>query len=191
MFHIKKDKRSQKSAEMIVYGVKQCLKNKKFEDITITDIQKASSVGRATFYRLFDRTDDVLAFSCDIWFRKVLNEVRQHNCPTIRDLYKCGLENADFMELVAASRRADILYNCISRYEKEIKIILKFKDEDNFSSYFVPVLTGIMISILFAWINNGRKESGTDLYKIIGPLLKQLSDTYDLDNNKQPLTTVQ
>ena len=61
MYHIKKDKRCQQSAQMIIEGLNQCLAEKEFAKITVSDIQRKTGVSRATFYRLFDDTSDVLA----------------------------------------------------------------------------------------------------------------------------------
>ena len=64
MYHIKNDVRSQKSAKFISEGLQKCLAYKTFSEITITDVLRASYVGRATFYRLFDNLSDVLAYLC-------------------------------------------------------------------------------------------------------------------------------
>lgn len=65
MYHIQKDIRAQKSAKLIGEGMLKCLGEKRFEEISVSDVQRASSVGRSTFYRLFDNTADVLAYLCD------------------------------------------------------------------------------------------------------------------------------
>ena len=65
MYHIKEDKRAQASVELICDGLKRCLKEKSFESVTISDIQRVSGVSRSTFYRNFDRIEDVLALMCD------------------------------------------------------------------------------------------------------------------------------
>ncbi len=62
MYHISKDERAKKSAIKIGNGLLRCLKTKEFYQITVTDIQKTSNVGRATFYRLFDNITDVLSY---------------------------------------------------------------------------------------------------------------------------------
>ncbi|MCM1024019.1 MAG: hypothetical protein NC395_08190 [Prevotella sp.] len=176
MFHIKDDKRSQKSAELIAGGLKKCLEKKKFDDVTITDIQKASSVGRATFYRLFDRTEDVLAYSCDIGVRKMLDDMRKSGCSSMRDMHKYLLKYSDLYELVMVSRHEHILYNCIYNYRNEIIEILKIHQNDNDNVYFTSILTGIAISVLGVWINNGRKETADDLDRYIRAAFKQIMD---------------
>lgn len=77
MFHIKPDKRSQTSAKLIVGGLYACLAVKPFSGISISDIQRESSVGRATFYRLFDTVTDVLEYECDNVFRNMLQTYRE------------------------------------------------------------------------------------------------------------------
>ena len=61
MYHIKEDKRAQASVELICDGLKRCLKEKSFESVTISDIQRVSGVSRSTFYRNFDRGDMLYA----------------------------------------------------------------------------------------------------------------------------------
>lgn len=70
MYHIKEDKRAQASVELICDGLKRCLKEKSFESVTISDIQRVSGVSRSTFYRNFDRMEDVLALMCDRVFEE-------------------------------------------------------------------------------------------------------------------------
>ena len=66
MYHIKHDKRAQASTELICAGLLVCMKEKPFARITITDVQRASTVSRSTFYRNFDCLEDVLALLCDL-----------------------------------------------------------------------------------------------------------------------------
>ena len=61
MYHIKEDKRAKASVELICDGLKRCLKEKSFESVTISDIQRVSGVSRSTFYRNFDRGDMLYA----------------------------------------------------------------------------------------------------------------------------------
>ena len=53
MYHIKNDKRAQTSTELICAGLLACMREKPFARITITDVQRASTVSRSTFYRNF------------------------------------------------------------------------------------------------------------------------------------------
>ena len=73
MYHIKPDKRSQTSAKLICDAMLRCLDEKPFSEITIVDLQKESTVGRSTFYRLFDRTEDVLEYLYEQRIQEIYN----------------------------------------------------------------------------------------------------------------------
>lgn len=60
MYHIKNDKRAEKSAKLICDAMLQLISTKSFSEITVSDIQRVSSVSRSTFYRCFDCLADVL-----------------------------------------------------------------------------------------------------------------------------------
>ena len=65
MYHIKNDRRCRRSADLIGSALKVLLAGKSLNDITVTDLQKVSGVGRSTFYRLFDNIDDVLLYEAE------------------------------------------------------------------------------------------------------------------------------
>ena len=73
MYHIKSDKRAQTSAQLIGDAMLELLKARAFDDISVSDIQRQSTVGRATFYRLFDNTVDVLSWLCNQIFDTMAN----------------------------------------------------------------------------------------------------------------------
>jgi len=84
MYHIKKDKRTQKSSELIYEGLIKCLETKDFTKITISDIEKYSTVSRATFYRLFDSLEDILSMKCDYCFKEVLENYKKNRSTNTR-----------------------------------------------------------------------------------------------------------
>lgn len=65
MYHIKHDKRAESSVELICTAVLELLETKPLGEITISDVQRRSTVSRSTFYRNFDSLEDVLALLCD------------------------------------------------------------------------------------------------------------------------------
>ncbi len=77
MYHISNDKRARQSSELIYQGLLACLKHKNFDEITVTDLQKASGVARTTFYRAFDNMSDILYWKCDLCFQEVLGSFTQ------------------------------------------------------------------------------------------------------------------
>ncbi len=78
MYRIKQDKRVEKSAELIVNGLYQCVQKKDFDKITFSDISKSSGVIRSTIYRLFDLPLDILKFDLDQTFQEIIKSLEDN-----------------------------------------------------------------------------------------------------------------
>lgn len=173
MYHISNDKRVKQSAEIIYNGLLQCLKYKTFDQITVTDVQKASGVARTTIYRCFDNLSDILYWRCDLCFQKALHSVQPTNTLNelnlIKGYFSYWTENSDILKLLIDINRQDIIYAC---HMKNAEKLAQFYgtipglDEVN-SRYFMAIRTGITISVLKAWLDGGQKETAQELFKIL------------------------
>ncbi len=172
MYHIKEGKRTKQSAELIVNGLISCMREKNFNDITITDIQKASGVGRATFYRLFDNLGDVLAYHCDQCFERMLHTEAIHDYNTA--FFDFWMEESDFLTVLIAARRDDILYSCSLKYQESAKIKLLGKPEE-VTSYHMAIIHGILIGTLCNWVSTGKHETSDELSNIIRSCYRDLA----------------
>ena len=173
MYHIKDDKRAQTSAALIYKGLCECLKTKPFDKITITDIQKASTVGRATFYRNFDNISDVLYWQCDNKFNEVLIGYPKHSMSEafgfVRYYFDYWMKNSEIIELLLDINRQDIIYAC--HMKNSYIITREYKDAMNIPTthynYFMAIRTGFTISMLMTWLEGGKKETTDELIKIM------------------------
>lgn len=181
MYHIKNDKRSHESARLIVEGFFKCLDEKKdFSKITITDIQKTSTVGRATFYRLFDALADVLSFECD----KAVKELAD-KCKTLAQkswheaivyYFEFGIERKKLLEAIIKSGHLEILYESFSKNSDEIGEIIHL--DENLSGeekeYFMKILSLEMAGIFEVWTKNGEKENAEELTRLLEKIVRTL-----------------
>ena len=87
MIHVKEDKRAKRSAELLLDGLVICMNQKDFTEISVSDLQKASGVSRATFYRLFDNVQDVLAFKCEELAITLQNEYKKKQARRTRKFH--------------------------------------------------------------------------------------------------------
>lgn len=173
MYHISNDKRSRQSAEMIYQGLLFCLKHKSFDKITISDLQKASSVARTTFYRSFDNMSDILYWRCDLCFREALSGFDENDFLDEKRLLKryfnYWMNNSDILELLVNINRQDIIYSChlnnAKLLEQRFGTLPGLEDTD--ARYFMAIRTGITVSILKEWLDGGRKENVEELLIII------------------------
>lgn len=173
MYHIKNDKRAITSAELIYDGLCQCLNKKSYTQITISDIQKASTVSRATFYRHFDTIDDILYWRCNQAFEEMFSLYVHKENATIYDFAQHFINywtnNSSILEVLMQINRIDILYTCHTEhmhlFQKTSLNAAQILQKD--SAYFMGIRTGILIGIFMTWLKNGKKESPDELFEII------------------------
>lgn len=167
MYHIKPDKRSQQSARLICEGLISCLKKKSFDKITITDIQKESNVGRATFYRLFDNISDVLSYQ---WFILCLNVVenqvgKEHYSTKelILSFIQNWIKNELLLETIWINNRIDIIITTLNN-NKEILTELFFKnsnlDEEKKEYLTSTAIVALVSAVMFCF--GGKKERNAE-----------------------------
>lgn len=173
MYHISNDKRAIQSSELIYNGLLECIKKKPFDQITISDLQKASGVARSTFYRAFDNIADVLYWKCDTCFREVLFNFEpskfRGELELARHFFSYWMEHSDILVLLIEINRQDIIYACHMKNAKKLEQsfgMLSGIDETN-ARYFMSIRTGVTISVLKAWLDGGRKETTEELLEII------------------------
>ena len=144
------------------------MKAKDFSQITITDIERSSTVARSTFYRLFDNLVDVLSYQCD----KVFDETLKKYSISIQTPDSFLLlfidqwaKNDALLETVFSINRLDILYTAQQKREDTVKKLF-FKDFDlkkDSIEFLIVSITSALVGILSVWMKHQKKESANDL----------------------------
>ena len=164
MYHIKQDKRARASVELICTGLRQCLKEKSFESITISDIQRVSGVSRSTFYRNFDRIEDVLALMCD----KVFEEAFTAGYANISEaVFRTWFRHADMVETVVDIGRSDMLYSSLRRCSDSLRASLTGFGDAALFDYLASIISSAMMGIMVTWIEHGRRENEDELKNMV------------------------
>lgn len=185
MYHIANDKRAVCSAQKIGNGLLNCLEHKSFAEITVTDVQKSASVGRATFYRLFDNISDVLAYLCDGVFEcsaKEFCKLKSFNADdTTLAFIKVWFDNEKLLQAIVDSNRQDILY------QSHVKYLAPFvsgffkgiQEDDEQTTYLMTTLTACVSALMIAWLKNGGKESAEQLHERMKNCFKSLGEMFE------------
>lgn len=172
MYHIKQDKRAQNSVQLICDGLLRCLEEKPYEQVSISDVQRASTVSRSTFYRNFDCLDDVLALMCDIGFAEAFAELDKSVLRKV--VFKYWFRHSDFLEVLVTSRRTDIIFDSFRRSAAELEQFKPLlKDPDTYD-YFISMLSSSISGILVTWVEHGRRESEQELMQKIKKCFKAM-----------------
>jgi hypothetical protein len=146
---------------------------KPYAEITVSDLQKASSVARTTFYRSFDTISDILYWKCDTCFREALGSFnpKKHTgkYEFVRHYFRYWMTHSDILELLLRVNRHDIIYTCHLKNAEPLRE--RYGDVPGLSpshgNYFVALLTGFTISILTEWLKGDKKESEDEIVEII------------------------
>lgn len=164
MYHIKEDKRAKASVELICDGLKRCLKEKSFESVTISDIQRISGVSRSTFYRNFDRMEDVLALMCD----RVFEEAFASDYSNISEaVFRTWFRYADMIEAVVGIGRGDMLYASLRRCTSRMRSGLPEWGDAAPLDYLASIIASSMMGIMITWVERGKKDSEEELKGVI------------------------
>lgn len=183
MYHIKADKRSQKSATLICQGLRQCLTRKMFDRITVTDIQKASTVGRATFYRLFDSKSDVLAYECDLMFNQISDASMATLSPAdiLMAHITIFMQHDYLLKAIIESHQTYLLYD--SQRNRIEKLFHRYIDLPQAQQDFlVAHLTHLIVGTLTTWIDHNEAETADDLFHAL------YSSIHLLNQSMKPIT---
>lgn len=157
MYHIKEDKRSRASAELISQAVLRLLAEEPGKQPSISEIQRCSTVSRSTFYRCFDSVEDVLALLCDRGFHAAMED-RQWGGSLPERVFHYWYNNSTVLEALVHSGRTDILVGSLRRCVPSMPMGNRAKID-----YLTAMICYSMAGILTTWVERGKKESEQEL----------------------------
>ena len=176
MYHIKQDKRSEASAELIGEAMLKLLGEKEFKHISITDLQKESSVGRATFYRLFDHTEDVLEYllkkQTDEYYNRYREIESNLRSPILKYAITCYLKDYHLLEKIVRAGKIGIIFRVISSDMLWMADLIIGDDrmrkmEQRDVEYFCAMMTAEVVGVLETWLTRNKRETAEELYEIL------------------------
>lgn len=166
MYHIKRDLRMQKSAELLFDGLLGLLEEKPLEKVSISDLQRATGVGRTTFYRAFDRVEDVLRWKCDSQFRDIIYSFAESGESEPGELLvhvlRGWMADARVVEALFAAKRHDIAYQSFIETSDVVVNALREYGRamgEAEATYFLSVRAGWFIGIMDAWLRCGKRQT--------------------------------
>lgn len=185
MYHIKKDLRMQKSAELFYEGLLSLLQDKPLDHITVTDLARSTGAGRTTFYRLFDDVIDILRWKCDTQFNEVILGFMESGVKDQNDLLGHVLDywmtQSEVIEVLFRSGRQDIAYRSfIDSSSIVIEAIRKrgFVVNNDEALFFLSVHAGCFVGLMDAWLRSGKRYRSEQIITLANKL--QFQDGFEL-----------
>ncbi|MBQ9067414.1 MAG: TetR/AcrR family transcriptional regulator [Clostridia bacterium] len=187
MYHIKEDKREQRSAELLVGAARSLLTSEEPLSLNIALLCRVAGVSRTTFYRLFDTPQDLLQYAAERALRKVVsgylqirNEAQKTGAPVptpTRWYVENFYANTDIIRGLIRSGRSGILLGAhkmaLREYAQEL-----FPDLDPASDefvYFVDMRSSLLLGAVNAWVETGCHTSAWEIEQYVSRQLKFLN----------------
>jgi len=189
MYHIKKDKRSIQSGNLMYEALGTLMRAKKFEDISIKELMDTAQVGRATFYRNFDIIEDILRWKCDEAFQWLyeylvefykahLSRNKQIKFSFMKPFLRYWYIHSEIIELLYQANHLDIVTSAFQDMFKKFNLHIPSSAAvitDHFD-YFAALRSGVAINILIQWIKNDKDIAPDDLADLIANQIKASMD---------------
>lgn len=170
MYHIVNDKRAYNSAKLICDGVLTLLTDHSLNEISISSINRETGISRATFYRLFDRVEDVLIYICEMTFDEIQQELEKGKYHSKQEIFVSfvdkWLQQEILIPALVNSGMAYVLRDIHANHIDFIKTLIP--DVKNISpeqiDYVIYLFGSLLPSMAEVWIKYGKKDSAEDLF---------------------------
>ena len=184
MYHVNKDPRSIKSANMLYDGLAKLIQSKPLHLITVTDLINASNVGRTTFYRQFDQVEDILWLRSDQVFEDMIQYLIAYiqeygNEPRVmllKPVLRYFNAHSEIIELLIKVNRLDIamasLHRAVEPYRTRALTYLGV--DEAYVGYNITIRVGIVTNILVQWIGTGKQEPPDELADRLSTMIKYM-----------------
>lgn len=186
----KQDKRSRRTRAWLLETLLKLLENKKYSEITITELTEKADIARQTFYRNYDSMDDILLSRLneivDEYLAKVFKNLETKKDPDwdfeVRQLILLWQQNeVVFRALKKAGLDYQVmekLSHLFTRFHMKAQNLRELDDKQQFLVYY---LAGGVFMVLNKWFENDMKfptEQLTDLFRRAADNVDQIARDY-------------
>lgn len=189
----KQDKRSRRTRAWLLETLLKLLENKKYSEITVTELTEKADIARQTFYRNYDSMDDILLSRLneivDEYLAKVFKNLETKKDPDwdfeVRQLILLWQQNeVVFRALKKAGLDYQVmekLSHLFTRFHMKAQNLRELDDKQQFLVYY---LAGGVFMVLNKWFENDMKfpmKLLTDLFKKAANNVDEIAEEYKRD----------
>jgi len=170
---------SKRSINLIVDTMLRLLKDKKFSEITISELTKEAGVVRNTFYAHFECKEDVLMHHMFSTFSNrielTMEDKTAHELDFALMYFDIWLENLEFLNILKNNK----LLHFLSQFGDQFNLICEqtgMFDDCSVSveakDYANPLYADALASIVKQWMKTGQKETPVGLSRIFKEFIR-------------------
>lgn len=180
--------RNKKSIERICIAMFEILREKNFDNISITEICDRAEIARKTFYRNFNNKEEVIQTTIDLKLSEFNNNgiLEQVNYPSdlTKKYFEFWYERRDFLKILYEKNLFTILNYKYDIYMRQLRTKFNANEEDSIElEYFLKFISGGFWNVLQTWIRRDFKESPNEMTELTSMYMERLklaleSNTY-------------
>ncbi|MGG2055707.1 TetR/AcrR family transcriptional regulator [Lysinibacillus pakistanensis] len=158
--------------EDIINGLFSVMEKYNFTLITVTQITQEASVGRKTFYRYFKNKEEVLEESINLLFIEYSSFQENYFSSKYEVLiYNHFLFWSNHLTFLKLMYNHELMLYIFKQYQRYVpklnkNYLINIEVKPITAIYANAFTTGIFWSMLYTWIENGAKETPTELANI-------------------------
>ena len=189
----KKEYRSAiRSRKLIRQAFYECLKEKNFEKITVTDIVKKADVNRSTFYAHYpdvmgvveEIQEEILEYTQKFMEGKEFGTLFEDPKPYLNGLVKLVAENNELYRLLMTSAMAtkqltELKYVIIDRIVKNLNVSLDYMDADELE-FSVRFFMGGIVDVYTQWLYGAIDCSLDDITEQLANMIVRMAEVVRL-----------
>ena len=152
------------------------MEEKKFSDITVTDIVTYAQVARATYYRNYTSKEDVLISAFSDVLQTYRTRIRQEGY----DFFEYESILLIFRYIRAFRRAVLVTYNAglaslfLLVLDEHTDVIAGDIGSNDINRYMLPFFAGGLFNVFIKWLENDMKESPEDMARVFHGILHGL-----------------
>lgn len=161
------------SQNAILEAFIQLLNRKPMNEITISKLCMEAKIGRRTFYRNFDRKEDVLAFYIDKIYAEFEWNLQNSNGDFVFTYLSFIKKYSSIMALLQKNNILHLLSSKFAAQYQNYLPMLNHKVKQQYKSAYVVAVVNAIVS---EWAKREFKESIENIIKIISNVIESISN---------------
>lgn len=171
------DSQNRITKESIFTALVILMKQKNFQEISITDITKKAGVSRMAFYRNYDIKEDIITYYIDEllqeYTKEILSKEKIDNNEDVRLYFSYFRKHEELISNLINSNLINIiLKKCIELFHvisQDIACNKSFSTEKQ--KFWIDYVAGGLYNILIEWAKGGMKQSDEYMADIVSEFI--------------------
>lgn len=150
---------------------------KDYQDISVKEICQRAGVSRMSFYRYYDKKDDIFVDYCDERFEEFYNDAINKKVSSLKEftleMFRFIKKYSRQLKVLRTANKEFLLLDQLNNYSRYVisNLHSDYLKEQKNNPLFAYFMAGGLFNVLMKWIDNDLKQSPEDindmLYSIV------------------------